>query len=711
MMDLRGSFLRTRVARRILAIFVLSAILPAMLLAGLGYQYMARNLGEAAQRALREQSKLVTSTLLERLATLSTTLELLALQARGPGSDVRLAPAEPDGRVGPRFSELLIERADQAPPVLAGGASLPPLDHRQLAHLRLGYPALVMGPGNAGPHVYLVTMLDSLPVRRLWGRIDGASAWGADPSKSLAPPGTTLCLVTAGGKTLECPTAALAAVPRTSAATAVTWTDGSDRHLAETGVVFLGREYAAPSWTLLLSVPEARVLSPLVLLRRTFLLILALALVLVFVLSHVQLRRTMEPLAALETATGRLSRGEFDTPLVIRSGDEFEALAGSFNRMARQLGALFRRQRARQAIDRAAIQGRNRNEVLSVLFEHGEALMPGRTHTVALTDPDDPGVWLVAGARDPAFRTTTLQPAELNELQSHPDGFVVPAGEAARSYFESPRTTLPGDLLVLPLQRNEVLTGALVLEPAQPGAGPSTALITAARQDVDEVAVALAHTQLVEQLDAMSWGALLALARTIDAVSPWTAGHSERVTLGALEIGKRLGLSEYDLSLLHQGGLLHDIGKVGVPVALLDKPGALTAEEYEVVKRHPAIGAGILTPVAAFRSVIPLVLHHHETLDGLGYPDGLSGEAIPLLVRIMTVADVFDALVSERPYRSSWSWEYAIAHLREASGVKFDERAVEALTAAIAEGWRPEVAGAGASLRSRLPASPRHVPS
>ncbi|MBP6669124.1 MAG: HD-GYP domain-containing protein, partial [Gemmatimonadales bacterium] len=211
--------------------------------------------------------------------------------------------------------------------------------------------------------------------------------------------------------------------------------------------------------------------------------------------------------------------------------------------------------------------------------------------------------------------------------------------------------------------------------------------------------VAIANTQLIEQLDAMNWGSLTALARTIDAVSPWTAGHSERVTLGAIEIGRRIGLGHDDLDLLHRGGLLHDIGKVGVPAGILDKPGKLTDEEYEQIKQHPAIGARILAPIGAVRRALPLVLHHHELLDGSGYPHGLSGDQIPLLVRILTVADVFDALVSDRPYRPAWPVERAIAHLREGAGVKFDPRIVEALAAATATGWRPVIdPTAGASI-------------
>jgi HD-GYP domain-containing protein (c-di-GMP phosphodiesterase class II) len=218
----------------------------------------------------------------------------------------------------------------------------------------------------------------------------------------------------------------------------------------------------------------------------------------------------------------------------------------------------------------------------------------------------------------------------------------------------------------------------------------SQATLERARRYADPIGVALVNTQLVDQLEALNWGALTALARAIDAVSPWTAGHSERVTLGALEIGRQLALPVSDLDLLHRGGLLHDVGKVGVPGTLLDKPGKLEPEEYEIIKRHPEIGATILAPIVAFRDVLPLVLHHHELLDGSGYPHRLAGDEIPLLVRIMTVADVYDALTSERPYRAAWHPARAIAYLRESAGVRFDARVVEALATSVDAGWQPE---------------------
>jgi HAMP domain-containing protein len=420
----------------------------------------------------------------------------------------------------------------------------------------------------------------------------------------------------------------------------------------------------------------------------------------------------MTPLEALDAGTRRLAGGNFAEPVRVESGDEFEGLAASFNRMAAELQGQFRTQQALQEVGRAALEAEGPETVLTALFTRSRTLLGAGELSVALSRPDDPFWWRAvsasAHATSQAPRDLHPEPWEVEELLSHPDGFVVHRGARGRNYFVLPGAELEREAIVLPLLRKGVLGGAIVLD-CEPSREGYQAALDLARRYADPIGVALVNTQLVDQLEALNLGALTALARAIDAVSPWTAGHSERVTVGAVEIGRRLELPESDLELLHRGGLLHDVGKVGIPSALLDKPGKLTSEEYELVKRHPAIGATILAPIGAYRAVIPLVLHHHELLDGSGYPHGLAGDQIPLLVRIMTVADVYDALTSERPYRPAWSPDRALAFLREGTRRQFDPRVVEALACSVEAGWRPsnlvrplEVLHSGAAHRYSL---------
>ena len=186
------------------------------------------------------------------------------------------------------------------------------------------------------------------------------------------------------------------------------------------------------------------------------------------------------------------------------------------------------------------------------------------------------------------------------------------------------------------------------------------------------------NTELIERLGELSYGALAALARTIDASSPWTAGHSERVTAFSLRMASRLCISQEMCESLKRGGLLHDIGKIGIPPQILDKPGPLDPDELARIREHPAMGARILAPLESFADAIPIVRSHHERFDGRGYPQGLAGEDIPILARLLAVADVYDALVSSRPYRPGWKHDQALDTIRTASGSQFDPRMVAA---------------------------------
>ncbi len=143
------------------------------------------------------------------------------------------------------------------------------------------------------------------------------------------------------------------------------------------------------------------------------------------------------------------------------------------------------------------------------------------------------------------------------------------------------------------------------------------------------------------------------LARASEARSPYTHGHSDRVRTFALAMAEHFDVCARDMEILRKGALLHDIGKIGMPDAILNKPGPLTDEEYAVVKQHPVQGVQIVAPLEALADIIPLIRSHHERLDGSGYPDGLRGEEIPFLVRLLSVADCLDALTSARPYRAA----------------------------------------------------------
>jgi HD-GYP domain-containing protein (c-di-GMP phosphodiesterase class II) len=186
----------------------------------------------------------------------------------------------------------------------------------------------------------------------------------------------------------------------------------------------------------------------------------------------------------------------------------------------------------------------------------------------------------------------------------------------------------------------------------------------------------LAHQ--FEELEALTLGTLEALGRTIDAKSPWTAGHSGRVTTLALRIGREMGLGERELRELRFGGPIHDIGKLATPPGILDKPGRLTAEEETILRRHPEQGVHILEPVAVFRPLLPIVGQHHERWDGTGYPLGRRADETARTARVLAVADVFDAMRSHRPYRSGLPHDEVVRAITAGAGTQFDPVVVAA---------------------------------
>lgn len=176
---------------------------------------------------------------------------------------------------------------------------------------------------------------------------------------------------------------------------------------------------------------------------------------------------------------------------------------------------------------------------------------------------------------------------------------------------------------------------------------------------------------------------VLVLARAVEAKTPDIQGHLERIASYAEILGREVGLSGRSLREMRFGMLLHDIGKIGVPDAILEKAGALTPEEYEVVKRHPAVGFDICRPLVDNPLVLDAIRHHHERWDGKGYPDGLKGDAIPMVARITTVVDSYDAMTSDRSYQQARTQGLALAELRGQAGRQFDPALVDAFCRAI----------------------------
>jgi len=194
--------------------------------------------------------------------------------------------------------------------------------------------------------------------------------------------------------------------------------------------------------------------------------------------------------------------------------------------------------------------------------------------------------------------------------------------------------------------------------------------------------------QLTDQLERTE-NILFTMAAAVEAKDPYTEGHLRRLADYASEISLALGLPPRIITVVRHGALLHDIGKIGVPDAILHKPDELTSEEFDVIKQHPVFGERICRPLRFGAEVGPIVRNHHEQWDGTGYPDGLVGEAIPLGARIVAVADAFDAMTTDRPYHPAMSITSAMDELRHGAGIQWDPHLVKTFVSVMAQTNKP----------------------
>lgn len=180
-------------------------------------------------------------------------------------------------------------------------------------------------------------------------------------------------------------------------------------------------------------------------------------------------------------------------------------------------------------------------------------------------------------------------------------------------------------------------------------------------------------------------GTMESLRLAVDAKDSYTKNHSDRVSYYSVLLAQKLGLPEEEIEVIRDGGLFHDIGKIGIPDAILQKTAKLTDEEYDDIKNHPSIGSHILQPAKIFSKIIPMVKHHHERFDGRGYPGSLAGEDIPLSARIVAIADAFDAMTSDRSYRPRFTLIKALDEIERCKGAQFDPKLAELFIEAIKE--------------------------
>lgn len=625
-MPLRLGFLETRVGRRMLAHFLAASLLPAVLVSVAGVLFIRNTLAEQRQERVARSAKAGALLVLGGLTVRADNLRRTAGALAGRLSVNAAAPGQPPGTVS---LSLAADRSDV-------------LD----AALELTW--------RAGGEARIVEELTAAP---FWNAVE----------ETLSADGSVFCVFEMTGWSRVHCAPEVTPVDVARLRRAAVEAPGADEPEPENGVllahrdVFLTQSLGVPSWRLVVENRSQELVAADRYITTTLAVLLALAVVMAFLFAHRQIRISTDPLRALRDATRRVRQGDLSTAVDIRSGDEFRELGASFNEMTAALSEQLRTLRALDAIDDVALKDRDQSAIAGRAVQ---ALLETRDWAFA-------SVGHVSPQRADRMLSVEGRPGE-------------PALSTATEILDAPLEAVDGirrrdSWIELPLRHGDESVGVVRLVSRGPEpVGDDAPALVAARRIAERTATALGSVRLLERLEALSAGTLRAFARAIDANSPWTAGHSERVTHRALAIGRVLGLSRADLGRLYRGGLLHDIGKVGVPPSILDKTEGLTPRERALIERHPVVGEQILSPISGFSDVLPIVRSHHERFDGAGYPDGLAGEAIPWLAAILAVADVFDALTSNRPYRSGLSAHEARAAIVAESGSQFDPRVVEA---------------------------------
>ncbi len=236
-------------------------------------------------------------------------------------------------------------------------------------------------------------------------------------------------------------------------------------------------------------------------------------------------------------------------------------------------------------------------------------------------------------------------------------------------------------VLMLPMVADGEVYGALAFSSTRPDAYPMET-IGLGRLIALQISSAVRNALLLEDLDDRE-SVILSLALAIEAKDPYTEGHCQRLAEYAARLGLLLGFDAAHLAELRMAAILHDVGKIAIPEAILGKPGPLTTEEYLTLQQHPVVGESICYPLRSARALLPIIRHHHERWDGNGYPDGLAGFAIPRDARIIAIVDAFDAMTSDRPYRSGMAVAKALSILRRNDGPQWDPELLDTFIAMI----------------------------
>lgn len=424
-------------------------------------------------------------------------------------------------------------------------------------------------------------------------------------------------------------------------------------------------------------------------------------------------RSMVQSMLTLTRKARELTSGRAMGAIDIDEHNEIGELARAFNRITQDLEQKIdelesSRQLVKKLLSRigtAIVSYEGIDNLLSLIVENASAALEAQMGSLMLVDGERQDLFVKATWSQNGQEHDATVRVKLGEGIA---GWVAREGRPMRGKsmasalgFTNTHTSVDCAALCVPLTLREQSIGVLTVlreSGARPFIEDDEMLLASIGS---QMAVAIENYRLNLDMERTYVETIMALALAVEAKDPYSAGHSKRVGVYAAKIGEAMGLDQEMLRTLQDAGVLHDIGKIGIKDEILLKATSLTADEAKIMQQHPIIGTAIVKPVRSLQKVVAFVRHHHERFDGTGYPAGLKGEEIPLGARILSVADTYDAMITDRPYRKRLSLEEAKAELSRSAGTQHDPVAVEAFLRVLADKEHRLAASASSSQPAR----------
>lgn len=694
-MEFGVSFLNSKIARRFCLLFISCAFLPTVALVAISYTKVVDQLEEQSVNRLMKESKAYGLSLFDRLVRIDHDLQAVGriLDPEKPDIDTIRTYFEND------FESLYISvvcLAGQKVIDVFGGADAEELNSLILPDLKENPKPFIVSKKqeNELGRVFLgVNILNNTKNITIVAELKPTYLWGIGPNP-LLPPMTDLSVYDKNNKIIvsssSSPSQNYADLKKENLGRQLRvfkyTLDGVEYFGSETNL-FLESRFQDVGWIIILSQARKDIMSSIAGFKTTFPFGILLFLLLTVYLSFTFIRKGLLPLEMLKEGTKRVANQDFSTTVDIKSNDEFEDLGNAFNRMTTKLDQQFNALTAVGEIERAILSSLDRSKILASTlqrlknFFHCDIALFVKKSSLSEKHLK---IYLLQGRRvnDPRIEFDVLEEVENKELFSDQPHRLLNNEKEFPVFLIKHSDSPIEQALFLPLSVEGKVSRVLILGWKEKRPLPDD-MIDQARQIANQLSIGLTNSRLMENMEKLAVGTIEALARTVDAKSKWTSGHSERVSMLSGQIADVMGLSKKTRESLTRGGLLHDIGKIAIPLTILDKPGSLTQEEFDEMSSHPEIGAKILEPIEAYQDILPVVVQHHEKFNGTGYPYGLKGDEIDLRARIMSVADVWDALVSTRPYREGWVEARAKKMIIDGRNSDFDPQVVDAFLAVV----------------------------